>query len=53
VLTPAEAIAHVRRRVAEMPVELYTMMLSPPGIDMKIVRESIELFAKKVMPEFK
>jgi alkanesulfonate monooxygenase SsuD/methylene tetrahydromethanopterin reductase-like flavin-dependent oxidoreductase (luciferase family) len=53
VLTPSDAVAHIKRRVTEMPVELYTMMLSPPGIDMKIVRESLELFAKKVSPAFK
>jgi hypothetical protein len=53
VLTPADAVAHIKQRIAEVPVELYTMMLSPPGIAMSIVRESLELFAKQVMPHFK
>jgi len=29
------------------------MMLAPPAVDMKLVRESLELFAAKVMPAFK
>lgn len=53
VLTPADAIAHIRKQTAEVPVELYTMMLSPPGIDMKLVREGLELFAKEVMVAFR
>ncbi|HZP46879.1 MAG TPA: LLM class flavin-dependent oxidoreductase [Candidatus Binataceae bacterium] len=52
-LTPDDAVAHIRRRVAEVPIELYTMMLAPPAVDMKLVRESLELFAAKVMPAFK
>jgi hypothetical protein len=32
---------------------MYTMMLSPPGIAMTVVAESMELFAKKVMPSFR
>lgn len=52
-LTPEAAIRLIEERVAAVPVELYTMMLSPPGIDMKLVAEGLELFAKKVMPHFK
>lgn len=52
VLTPSDAITHIKQRVVEVPIELYTMMLSPPALDMKIVRESLELFANKVMPQF-
>jgi alkanesulfonate monooxygenase SsuD/methylene tetrahydromethanopterin reductase-like flavin-dependent oxidoreductase (luciferase family) len=51
-LTPADAAARIKKQIAEVPAELYTMMLSPPGIDMKIVRDSLELFAKEVMPQF-
>jgi alkanesulfonate monooxygenase SsuD/methylene tetrahydromethanopterin reductase-like flavin-dependent oxidoreductase (luciferase family) len=53
VLTPDAATAMIRQRIAEVPVEMYTMMLSPPGIAMTAVAESIELFAKKVMPSFR
>ncbi len=52
VVTPDAAIAMIKQRVSEVPVEMYTMMLSPPGIAMSVVAESIELFAKKVMPAF-
>jgi hypothetical protein len=53
VLTPEAAIAAIRQRVNEVPVEMYTMMLSPPGIAMSVVAESIDLFARKVMPSFR
>jgi hypothetical protein len=53
VVTPEAAIATIRQRVSEVPVEMYTMMLSPPGITMSTVVESIELFAKRVMPNFR
>jgi alkanesulfonate monooxygenase SsuD/methylene tetrahydromethanopterin reductase-like flavin-dependent oxidoreductase (luciferase family) len=52
VLTPEAAIAAIKQRISEVPIEMYTMMLSPPGIAMKLAMESIELFAKKVMPQF-
>ncbi|MGH7879057.1 MAG: hypothetical protein ACREQD_06125, partial [Candidatus Binataceae bacterium] len=51
-LTPEAAVSLIKRRIADVPVELYTMMLSPPGIAMSAVAESLELFAKKVMPQF-
>jgi alkanesulfonate monooxygenase SsuD/methylene tetrahydromethanopterin reductase-like flavin-dependent oxidoreductase (luciferase family) len=51
VMTPDAAVALIQQRVSEVPVEMYTMMLSPPGIAMKTAEESIELFAKKVMPQ--
>jgi probable F420-dependent oxidoreductase len=52
VATPETATAAIKQRISEVPVEMYTMMLSPPGIAMNLVMESIELFAKKVMPNF-
>jgi alkanesulfonate monooxygenase SsuD/methylene tetrahydromethanopterin reductase-like flavin-dependent oxidoreductase (luciferase family) len=52
-VTPDAAVALIKQRVSEVPVEMYTMMLSPPGIAMNTVAESIELFAKKVMPQFR
>jgi len=53
VVTPEAAIAGIRQRVSEVPVEMYTMMLSPPGIALSTVVENIELFAKRVMPNFR
>jgi len=53
VATPDSATAAIKQRIAEVPVEMYTMMLSPPGIAMNLAMESIELFAKKVMPNFR
>jgi hypothetical protein len=53
VVTPEAAIAMIRQRISEVPIEMYTMMLSPPGIAMSVVAESIELFAKEVMPHFR
>jgi alkanesulfonate monooxygenase SsuD/methylene tetrahydromethanopterin reductase-like flavin-dependent oxidoreductase (luciferase family) len=53
VMTPENATAAIKQRISEVPVEMYTMMLSPPGIAMKVAMESIELFAKKVMPNFR
>jgi alkanesulfonate monooxygenase SsuD/methylene tetrahydromethanopterin reductase-like flavin-dependent oxidoreductase (luciferase family) len=52
-VTPDAAVAIIRQRIGEVPIETYTMMLSPPGIDMRTAAESIELFAKKVMPNFR
>jgi alkanesulfonate monooxygenase SsuD/methylene tetrahydromethanopterin reductase-like flavin-dependent oxidoreductase (luciferase family) len=53
VLTPEAATCAIKQRISEVPVEMYTMMLSPPGIDMRLAVETIELFAKKVMPNFR
>ncbi len=53
VVTPADAVNLIKARIAEVPVEMYTMMLSPPGIALSAVRTSLELFASKVMPHFK
>ena len=53
VVTPDAAVNLIKDRTAEVPVETYTMMLSPPGIALGAVQTSLELFAKKVMPHFK
>lgn len=53
VVTPDAAIAIIKQRISEVPIEMYTMMLSPPGIAMNVALESIELFAKKVIPNFR
>jgi len=53
VMTPEAATAMIKQRTSEVPIETYTMMLSPPGIAMNLVAESLELFAKTVMPNFR
>jgi len=50
--TPEEAVKHIKARTADVPVELFTMMLMPPGSPINSVQTSLELFAKKVMPSF-
>jgi len=32
IVTPEDAIKHIKARTAEVPVELFTMMLMPPGL---------------------
>ncbi len=53
IVTPEAAVKHVKQRTTEVPVELFTMMLTPPGASTKSVQTSLELFAKKVMPAFR
>jgi len=53
ILTPDAAVRYIKERVAEVPVEMFTMMLSPPGIALREVEEHLELFAQKVMPHFR
>jgi len=53
VITPDAAVTLLKERLAEVPIELFTMMLSPPGIPLSKVEENLELFAKKVMPHFR
>ena len=52
IVTPEAAVKIIKDRIAEVPVEMYTMMLMPPGVAIKAVETSLELFAKKVMPHF-
>jgi hypothetical protein len=42
----------IKQRIAEVPVEMFTLMLSPPGIPLSSIAKHIELFAKKVIPHF-
>jgi alkanesulfonate monooxygenase SsuD/methylene tetrahydromethanopterin reductase-like flavin-dependent oxidoreductase (luciferase family) len=53
VITPDAAVTLIKGRLAEVPVEMFTMMLSPPGIPLSKIEENLELFAKKVMPHFR
>jgi hypothetical protein len=52
IVTPDAAIKLITERITQAPIELYTMMLAPPGLSLDIVRPSIELFASKVLPHF-
>jgi alkanesulfonate monooxygenase SsuD/methylene tetrahydromethanopterin reductase-like flavin-dependent oxidoreductase (luciferase family) len=53
ILTPVDAVKYLKQRIAEVPVEMFTMMLSPPGIPLSKIEGHIELFAQKVMPHFR
>ncbi len=53
IITPESAVTLIKERLAEVPVEMFTMMLSPPGIPLSKVEENLELFAKQVMPHFR
>ena len=44
---------YVKQRLAEVPVEMFTFMLSPPGISLSSIAPHLELFANKVMPHFR
>ena len=52
IVTPEDAVKHIKARTADVPVEIFTMMLMPPGSPINSVQTSLELFAKKVMPHF-
>lgn len=52
ILTPHEAIAHIRTRRELGPFESYCMQV-PPGFPVKKLAESAQLFANKVMPAFR
>ncbi len=53
VLTPEAAVALIKAQIAEVPVEMFTFMLSPPGIKLSSIAPHLELFANKVMPHFR
>ena len=52
IVTPEDAVTHLKARTADVPVELFTMMLMPPCSPLTSVQTSLELFANKVMPYF-
>jgi alkanesulfonate monooxygenase SsuD/methylene tetrahydromethanopterin reductase-like flavin-dependent oxidoreductase (luciferase family) len=53
VFTPQNAIAALKKMEAEMPLELFSFLLAPPGVPAKDNFKSLELFAKEVMPAFR
>jgi probable F420-dependent oxidoreductase len=53
VMTPDSAVTLIKQRIAEVPVEMFTLMLSPPGIPLSGIAKHIELFANKVIPHFR
>jgi probable F420-dependent oxidoreductase len=52
VLTPDQAIAMLRDLKARVPLETFSFSMVPPGFPVSAMFEYIELFAKKVIPEF-
>jgi alkanesulfonate monooxygenase SsuD/methylene tetrahydromethanopterin reductase-like flavin-dependent oxidoreductase (luciferase family) len=52
IVTPDAAIKLIEERIGEVPIEMYTMMLAPPGLALNAVQASLELFANKVLPHF-
>ena len=52
VLTPDEAIAHFRSKLDAAPFEAFCMF-APSGYPLSKLAESAELFASKVLPEFR
>jgi alkanesulfonate monooxygenase SsuD/methylene tetrahydromethanopterin reductase-like flavin-dependent oxidoreductase (luciferase family) len=53
ILTPEAAVKLLQERIAQVPVEMFTFMLAPPGVKLNQVAPHLELFANKVMPHFK
>jgi probable F420-dependent oxidoreductase len=53
ILSPEAAVELIKRQTAEVPVEMFTFMLSPPGVKLSQVAPHLELFANKVMPHFR
>jgi alkanesulfonate monooxygenase SsuD/methylene tetrahydromethanopterin reductase-like flavin-dependent oxidoreductase (luciferase family) len=53
IVTPEAAVTLIRERVAEVPVEMFNMMLSPPGIPLSKIEDHMQLFAKEVLPHFR
>jgi alkanesulfonate monooxygenase SsuD/methylene tetrahydromethanopterin reductase-like flavin-dependent oxidoreductase (luciferase family) len=52
IVTPEAAVALIKQQTAAVPVEMFTFMLSPPGVKLSQVAPHLELFANKVMPHF-
>jgi alkanesulfonate monooxygenase SsuD/methylene tetrahydromethanopterin reductase-like flavin-dependent oxidoreductase (luciferase family) len=52
VLTPETIVARLKELERHVPLETYSFLLSPPGLPVGQMFEHIELFAKKVIPEF-
>jgi alkanesulfonate monooxygenase SsuD/methylene tetrahydromethanopterin reductase-like flavin-dependent oxidoreductase (luciferase family) len=53
VFTPQNAIAALKKLQAEVPLEVFSFLLAPPGLPVKQMFESLELFAQEVMPAFR
>ncbi len=52
VLTPDKAIAFLKEMQDAIPVETFSMELTPPGMPCAKSFKSLELFAKEVLPAF-
>jgi alkanesulfonate monooxygenase SsuD/methylene tetrahydromethanopterin reductase-like flavin-dependent oxidoreductase (luciferase family) len=52
VLTPDKAVDFLKDMLSAVPVEMFNMELTPPGMPCSKSFKSIELFAKEVLPAF-
>lgn len=52
VLTPNEAVAYIKSRQEQAPIEAFCMQ-APTGFPLKVLAEHAELFANKVIPAFR
>jgi len=52
VVTPEEATTLIKAAIAEVPLESFGVSIAPPGVPVSRLTDNIELFAKKVMPNF-
>jgi alkanesulfonate monooxygenase SsuD/methylene tetrahydromethanopterin reductase-like flavin-dependent oxidoreductase (luciferase family) len=52
ILTPQQAIDHIRSRQASAPIEAFCMQ-APAGFPLSKYAEYVELFAKEVLPAFR
>ena len=52
ILTPDQAIAHLKEQRARAPIEHFVMPV-PPGFPLARFRDYAELFAREVMPAFR
>jgi probable F420-dependent oxidoreductase len=53
VLTPDDAVKLIKEQIGEIPVESYSVPISPPGMPADQFRSHLELFAQKVIPHFR
>lgn len=52
VLTPEDAVRHLKTTIGDIPYESFGISLGPPGLPASEMRESLELFSAQVMPHF-
>jgi alkanesulfonate monooxygenase SsuD/methylene tetrahydromethanopterin reductase-like flavin-dependent oxidoreductase (luciferase family) len=53
VVTPEEAVSRIKAATAKVPIERWYTMVRPPGYPIEKARENLELFAARVIPQFR